>query len=364
MNLKALSKDKPTWREIQEITLGDAQVMDHLLRIIQHYAEAPEDEMEDLDDMPVIHGIRILADREDLRIIPSLIKIMARFDEDCLLKVVDQCQTALDSLARPEVLPTLWKAYDDHQGSKTGGTILRAIAKCGASNARLHDELLSYFEEEPVMASWAMADTLDPSFLPALEEQLRRIAPMVKYLPFERSIPEHDEWIELGAAWLTLKRVQEKGRDAVAEERKRKKFPLKNYYERKILPSREKLEESFRETNQEVQREQAEIATYFLDPLPDKIEQAKLDRATRMEIEGYQETLREEERKRLLKGDKKVGPERALPLRERKEVQTMLPGQGKHAPPVSPRQKSHGRGHGESPSRSRRKELRLDRGGQ
>lgn len=70
--------------------------------------------------------------------------------------------------------------------------------------------LLTYFSHDSAYFSEIMDKTLDPEFLPIIEQELKRLVPFVKYLPlYENShevILSHDNWLRIGSAYGRIRK--------------------------------------------------------------------------------------------------------------------------------------------------------------
>ena len=262
----ALRTENPGWKTVKAIAEKAAQDADELIAILRdHNAEEPHPDLD--DEWPVIHATRILGYQRDTRAIPELTRLMMAmyededFFEDSIL--LNDAQVALERFNREEDFPLLWAEFLKYRASHGCDEILRAAAACGVATPELRREIEEYFEDEPVMAAWAMSESEDTYYLGILETRLHWLAPFVKYVPFERfEIPEHEEWIECGAAWYELKRIA----DNPWRSRDRLEPDLRSYYVKHVPPP--DRDRRMTESLAEDAAEKKAVAEHFLSPLP------------------------------------------------------------------------------------------------
>jgi len=273
MNLSSLRFENPGWDLIQQVAEEASKNIDPLLSLLRDYD--PEDSLVDIDDeWPIIHAVRILGYQRNPEVIPELARIINSLeemgDEDSILLdedsiLLNDAQVALERFDRPDDFPIIWEEFLKYRGTEGGHELLRVAAACRVPTPELRRQLLAYFEEDPVMASWAMADSADIHYLGALDAHLTWLAPFVKYISFDRmSISEHDDWIECGSAWYKLIQIKE-GR---TQGRESFKPGLQSYYGKHLYPSKSKLEKMQAKHLAEVADEREALEKRFLAVLP------------------------------------------------------------------------------------------------
>jgi hypothetical protein len=207
------------------------------------------------------------------RLIPYLFRILDELIDEWDLVIVDTCFSALDALAKPEQFEVYWREYKRLELIGEGVElenfpdleVLSHYGSCHVSQPKLVSALISRFDESPSQIANIMWSLRDPVFLPTLERHLTSIAPIKKYVPFSRSeIVEHDEWIEVGSAWLELRR---QNWDSTMDSLR---VDLLRFYQRPKLETPKESNASSNDYFIQRDRDQAELAARFLDHLPDK----------------------------------------------------------------------------------------------
>lgn len=150
---------------------------------------------------------------------PNALKILLRFASleavpDVHIKSAETARIIIETLLEPEVyLEEVLENLNQHPRIDLKNPLLFYLARGPYGQSREFRKILGgLFIKDPSHVAAIMATTMDPYHLLILSERLRFLAPYVKFLPLRSDsherIPEHDEWLSLGNAYMTLYKVE------------------------------------------------------------------------------------------------------------------------------------------------------------
>ena len=287
MNLKILEQENPPLSAIREIAEGGEEALGALVRLLEPFVEETADG-EPPDYFACEHALRILAVKQDPRVVELAAAVIDyHTDDEWDLEIINTAELVLESVPTADNFETLWALFRKYEDGMAGDSLLRAAASCRVPDERLRRVLRERFDDNPSEIASVIDHTLDAYYLPILEACLRRLAPYVNYLPLERmKFPEVHEWIEVGAAWLTIS-----ARGQSLEVGRPKLKSLDEWYHQRDCSKRDFESTEYRDRmikiREEVKNDQATLQSAFCENFPERFEDADLDAETRSGIHRY-----------------------------------------------------------------------------
>lgn len=176
------------------------------------FTQNPDLENLKQNDRKIMVGLLIMAyqgHRSSMEVCLSYCQL--KFDEDVLLESQETARIIIEEVLVPDLFESTavagLKASIDR--GETDSPLWFYLARSYYSKSSDFRELvISQFQKDTAFFTEVMEKAGQISFLSTIEDELKKLAPFVKFLPLQEDshehVPSHDKWLRIGSAYVRL----------------------------------------------------------------------------------------------------------------------------------------------------------------